>query len=356
MALVQNTSSVSDTTVQASPQILRTIEQSATDVLHSVVISLGGLSGQPPHAEATVIATKFTPVNEVLRRLLEERALGGVAEDYELAETILSENVVCKERRLASDEHPVRIQLLWPHLSAPVAEIYQTRFQFALRRRTAHAVGGLGGRDAIAAGLAPPMDDFLRRLVERPIVGSEDGEYQDLCSLPVLDEQTLLANLRCRFERGDIYTYVGSILISVNPFRFFPIYNPKYVESYQSRRLAELPPHVFAIADAAYHTMMRDRVSQCVVISGESGSGKTECTNFLLHHLSALSKRAFYSNGIEQCILGVGPVLEVRFSLDRYFYLSIMLMCKQGFLEYIITLKKLSVLKVKYLNNVSNDK
>jgi len=134
---------------------------------------------------------------------------------------------------------------------------------------------------------------------------------QDLCHLPDLNEKTLLEHIRRRFERGDIYTYVGSILISVNPFRFYPIYNPKFVQLYQNRRLTDLPPHVFAVADAAYQAVMKCRDSQCIVISGESGSGKTESTNLLLHHLSALSQRAFYSNGIEQSILGVGPVLEV---------------------------------------------
>lgn len=57
---------------------------------------------------------------------------------------------------------------------------------------------------------------------------------------------------QARFKKGHIYTYVGSILIAVNPFKFYPIYNPKYVQLYQNRRLGDLPPHIFAIADAAY--------------------------------------------------------------------------------------------------------
>lgn len=58
---------------------------------------------------------------------------------------------------------------------------------------------------------------------------------------------------------GHIYTYVGSILIAVNPFKYYPVYNPKYVGLYQNRRLGDLPPHIFAIADAAYHTMLQER-------------------------------------------------------------------------------------------------
>ncbi|RZF43863.1 hypothetical protein LSTR_LSTR014337 [Laodelphax striatellus] len=93
---------------------------------------------------------------------------------------------------------------------------------------------------------------------------------------------------------------------------FHPIYNPKYVKLYQNRRLGpDLPPHIFAIADSAYHQMLREKRNQCVVISGESGSGKTESTNFLLHHLTALSQKGSHASGVEQTILSAGPVLEV---------------------------------------------
>lgn len=76
--------------------------------------------------------------------------------------------------------------------------------------------------------------------------------------LPELTEQTLLDNLRDRFNSGHIYTYIGPILVAVNPFNFFPIYNPKYARLYsQSRRLGALPPHIFAIADITYHKYAR---------------------------------------------------------------------------------------------------
>ncbi|CAB3980876.1 unconventional myosin-IXa-like [Paramuricea clavata] len=133
----------------------------------------------------------------------------------------------------------------------------------------------------------------------------------DLCRLPDLNEQTLLEKLFQRFERGKIYTYVGEILIAVNPYKFFPIYNPKYIEAYQNKKLGELQPHIFAIADEAFQNMLKERKDQCVVISGESGSGKTESTKLLLHHLTALSHKAGFENtSVEKTILGAGPVLE----------------------------------------------
>ncbi|CAI9549574.1 unnamed protein product [Staurois parvus] len=134
-------------------------------------------------------------------------------------------------------------------------------------------------------------------------------ECEDLCGLPDLNERTLLETLRTRFRQEKIYTYVGSILVAVNPFRFLPIYNPKYVKMYDNRRLGEREPHIYAVADAAYHAMLRRQCNQCIVISGETGSGKTQSTNFLIHHLTALSQKG-YASGVEQIILGAGPVLE----------------------------------------------
>ncbi|XP_055612970.1 unconventional myosin-IXb-like, partial [Uranotaenia lowii] len=156
-------------------------------------------------------------------------------------------------------------------------------------------------------GLDPQiLRDFIPFLLQK-----ENREYPDLCQLPDLNESTLLENLRQRFEAGHIYTYVGSILIAVNPFKFHPIYNPKYVRLYQNQRIGPiLPPHIFAIADNAYYNMLKEKRNQCIVISGESGSGKTESTNFLLHHLTALSQKGAHGSGVEQTILSAGPVLE----------------------------------------------
>ncbi|VDO35755.1 unnamed protein product, partial [Brugia timori] len=104
----------------------------------------------------------------------------------------------------------------------------------------------------------------------------------------------------------------GPILLAVNPFNFFPIYNPKYARLYsQIRQLSSMPPHIFAIANITYHSMLRIKENQCIVISGESGSGKTESTNFLLHHFTTLSQKGSSTGStVEQTLLSAGPVLE----------------------------------------------
>uniref|UniRef100_A0A1B6CWZ1 Unconventional myosin-IXb-like n=2 Tax=Clastoptera arizonana TaxID=38151 RepID=A0A1B6CWZ1_9HEMI len=261
-----------------------------------VQVFVGALS---QHYEAlSVEASKQTTSEEIVMCIAERLSLCGGG-GFELAEVVGDAlGRECKERRLGSSECPVALMLLWPKTSLTQQEYYR----FYLREKLSDNLWADGFT------MDPQLiRDYFYRFLYQP----QDREYPDLCQLPDLNEQTLLENLRARFLAGHIYTYVGSILIAVNPFKFHPIYNPKYVKLYQHRRLGpELPPHIFAVADSAYHSMLRSRKNQCIVISGESGSGKTESTNLLLHHLTALSQKGSQGSGVEQTILSAGPVLE----------------------------------------------
>uniref|UniRef100_W5KB83 Si:ch73-194h10.2 n=1 Tax=Astyanax mexicanus TaxID=7994 RepID=W5KB83_ASTMX len=129
----------------------------------------------------------------------------------------------------------------------------------------------------------------------------------DMIRLGDLNEAGLLRNLLVRHRDGIIYTYTGSILVAVNPYQLLPIYTPEQVQLYTDRRLGELPPHVFAIADSCFFNMRRNRKDQCCVISGESGAGKTESTKLILQFLAAVSGQRSW---IEQQILEANPILE----------------------------------------------
>lgn len=137
-------------------------------------------------------------------------------------------------------------------------------------------------------------------------------DYDDLCSLQAVTEESILEALRQRFYKHKIYTYISNILVAINPNKFLPLYyNPKYVKMYENQPLGKLSPHIFAIADVAFRALLNRQVNQCIVISGESGSGKTESSSYLIHCLTALSQKT-YSCGLKRTIFGAVPVLEVR--------------------------------------------
>ncbi|XP_053723097.1 LOW QUALITY PROTEIN: unconventional myosin-VIIa [Synchiropus splendidus] len=129
----------------------------------------------------------------------------------------------------------------------------------------------------------------------------------DMIRLGDLNEAGLLRNLLVRHKEGIIYTYTGSILVAVNPYQLLPIYTTEHVHKYTDRRLGELPPHVFALADSCFFNMRRNKKNQCCIISGESGAGKTESTKLMLQFLAAVSGQRSW---IGQQILEANPILE----------------------------------------------
>ncbi|XP_034541860.1 unconventional myosin-IXAa-like [Notolabrus celidotus] len=204
---------------------------------------------------------------------------------------------------------PVQRMMLWPRTALENRSGLGSGedYRFLLREKNLDGSIHYGG----SLQMWLRVTEERRRMVERGFLPQPAGSDppSDLCALPELTERAILESLRARFRQEKIYTYIGSILIVVNPFQFLPIYNPKYVKLYDNHALGKLEPHIYAVADVAYHAMLQRRKNQCIVISGESGSGKTQSTNFLIHHLTALSQKGFAS-GVEQIILGAGPVLE----------------------------------------------
>ncbi|KOC63304.1 Unconventional myosin-VIIb, partial [Habropoda laboriosa] len=130
---------------------------------------------------------------------------------------------------------------------------------------------------------------------------------EDMISLGDLHEAGILRNLLIRYNENLIYTYTGSILVAVNPYQILPIYTAEQIKLYKDRKIGELPPHIFAIGDNSYAHMSRYGQDQCIVISGESGAGKTESTKLILQYLAAISGKHSW---IEQQILEANPILE----------------------------------------------
>ncbi|KOC66671.1 Myosin-IA [Habropoda laboriosa] len=111
----------------------------------------------------------------------------------------------------------------------------------------------------------------------------------DLVLLDKITLETVVDNLRIRFNGGKIYTYIGEVCVSINPYRNINIYDNDYINKYKGRELFENPPHIFAIADAVHREMKQQGRDTCIVISGESGSGKTEASKIIMKYIAAVT-------------------------------------------------------------------
>ncbi|KAM4846695.1 unconventional myosin-VIIa isoform 1-T1 [Thomomys bottae] len=130
---------------------------------------------------------------------------------------------------------------------------------------------------------------------------------EDMIRLGDLNEAGILRNLLIRYREHLIYTYTGSILVAVNPYQLLSIYSSEHIRQYTNKKIGEMPPHIFAIADNCYFNMKRNCRDQCCIISGESGAGKTESTKLILQFLAAISGQHSW---IEQQVLEATPILE----------------------------------------------
>ncbi|CAH0037787.1 unnamed protein product [Clonostachys rhizophaga] len=133
----------------------------------------------------------------------------------------------------------------------------------------------------------------------------------DLTLLSKVSNEAINDNLKKRFEGREIYTYIGHVLVSVNPFRDLGIYTDQVLDSYRGKNRLEVPPHVFAIAESSYYNMKAYKDNQCVIISGESGAGKTEAAKRIMQYIANVS--GGQSGDIQQIkdmVLATNPLLE----------------------------------------------
>ncbi|XP_045142410.1 unconventional myosin-Ie [Echinops telfairi] len=132
----------------------------------------------------------------------------------------------------------------------------------------------------------------------------------DMVLLSKITENAIVENLKKRYMDDYIFTYIGSVLISVNPFKQMPYFGEKEIEMYQGAAQYENPPHIYALADNMYRNMIIDRENQCVIISGESGAGKTVAAKYIMSYVSRVSGGGPKVQHVKDIILQSNPLLE----------------------------------------------
>lgn len=171
-------------------------------------------------------------------------------------------------------------------------------------------------------------DEVVVELVEngkKVTVGKDDiqkmnppkfSKVEDMAELTCLNEASVLHNLRERYFSGLIYTYSGLFCVVVNPYKHLPIYSEKIVDMYKGKKRHEMPPHIYAIADTAYRSMLQDREDQSILCTGESGAGKTENTKKVIQYLAVVAsshkgkKDSSITGELEKQLLQANPILE----------------------------------------------
>uniref|UniRef100_A0A3B3ZGK1 Myosin motor domain-containing protein n=1 Tax=Periophthalmus magnuspinnatus TaxID=409849 RepID=A0A3B3ZGK1_9GOBI len=132
----------------------------------------------------------------------------------------------------------------------------------------------------------------------------------DLTALSYLHEPAVLHNLRVRFlESNHIYTYCGIVLVAINPYEQLHIYGEEVIDAYSGQNMGDMDPHIFAVAEEAYKQMARDERNQSIIVSGESGAGKTVSAKYAMRYFATVGGSASDTN-VEEKVLASSPIME----------------------------------------------
>jgi len=138
----------------------------------------------------------------------------------------------------------------------------------------------------------------------------KNSGVEDMVLLSKIQESSIVENLKKRYMDDLIYTYIGPVLVSVNPFKQLSYFTDKEVEMYQGAASYENPPHIYALTDNMYRNMLIEQERQCVIISGESGAGKTVNAKFIMNYITKVSGGGGNVQKVKEVILESNPLLE----------------------------------------------
>eukprot|EP00095_Tigriopus_kingsejongensis_P003885 maker-scaffold603_size126491-snap-gene-0.28 protein:Tk03885 transcript:maker-scaffold603_size126491-snap-gene-0.28-mRNA-1 annotation:"myosin heavy muscle isoform x19" len=171
--------------------------------------------------------------------------------------------------------------------------------------------------DSEAGGKTTVMVGHEKKVFKSELVGQVNPpkfeKCDDMANLTYLNDASVFWNLKTRFQAKLIYTYSGLFCVVVNPYKRFPIYTPSVVKVYLGKRRNEVPPHLWAITETAYRNMLQNTKDQSMLITGESGAGKTENTKKVISYLAMVASSGKKSNkkvSLEDQIVATNPILE----------------------------------------------
>nr|XP_021524799.1 myosin-15-like [Aotus nancymaae] len=136
---------------------------------------------------------------------------------------------------------------------------------------------------------------------------------EDMAMLTHLNEASVLHTLKGRYGQWMIYTYSGLFCVTINPYKWLPVYQKEVVAAYKGKRRSEAPPHIFAVADNAFQDMLHNRENQSILFTGESGAGKTVNSKHIIQYfatIAAMSEPRKKSGPLEDQIMQANPILE----------------------------------------------
>ncbi|KAF8921950.1 P-loop containing nucleoside triphosphate hydrolase protein [Mucidula mucida] len=237
-------------------------------------------------------------------------SLNPAPENPEVAQSdpgLVHRGVICARNFLVSTDTEHRTEILKDAESCgllkALAEITR-HFNMAPSKKAGKKVAPAAKKSGGAAGKVAKAD--WKEGFKKKQVG-----VSDMTLLTTISNESINENLQKRWTNAEIYTYIGAVLISVNPFRDLGIYTEDTLQKYRGKNRLEVPPHVFGIAESAYYNMNAYHENQCVIISGESGAGKTEAAKRIMQYIAAVSGGQDSSiQEIKDMVLATNPLLE----------------------------------------------
>ncbi|PRP88238.1 myosin IE [Planoprotostelium fungivorum] len=137
------------------------------------------------------------------------------------------------------------------------------------------------------------------------------GGVPDFVLMDQLTEDAMVDNIVGRFKKDNIYTFIGEVVVSMNPYKEVSgLYSKAKMQEYKSAYMYEKSPHIYSLSNNVYRKLLQYRRNQCVIISGESGAGKTEASKVLMQYLAAVSKSSSEVDRVKNQLLESNPVLE----------------------------------------------